>query len=214
MSKIRMFLGFVGLCGVLLSTSGCFEEASPYLVENTIDLQSPNGIYEGLLFGAAKEAFDKHDWAQYKDKKIFCDVTHITDGYLDHVVSALVMSRFVDAGALILTVNKSGKNADKTDAELKSAVPYDFDVSISAPVSGVYYYEGFLKRNYYAYVMASILSKKKDGTEDRFSSGIVKKKLDRFIPSKVFVVSVWVLLVSMAVLLFAKLLFLKNMRRK
>jgi len=214
MSKVRMFLGFVGLCGVLLSTCGCFDEASPYLVENTIDLQSPNGIYEVLLVDVAKKAFDKHDWAQYKDKKIFCNVTHITDGFLDNVVSALVMSRFVDAGATILTVNKSGKNADKTETELKSAVPYDFDVSISLPVSGVYYYEGFLKRNYYAYVMASILSKKKDGTEDKFSSGIVKKKLDRFIPSKVFVVSVWVLLVAMAIMLFAKLLFFKNMRRK
>ena len=214
MSKVSLCLGVAALCCVLLSTSGCFDEASPYLVENTIDLQSPNGIYEVLLVDAAKKAFDKHDWAQYKDKKIFCNVTHITDGFLDNVVSALVMSRFVDAGATILTVNKSGKNADKTETELKSAVPYDFDVSISLPVSGVYYYEGFLKRNYYAYVMASILSKKKDGTEEKFSSGVVKKKLDRFIPSKVFVVSVWVLLVAMAIMLFAKLLFFKNMRRK
>lgn len=37
MRKVRVFLGFAALCGVLLSASGCFEEESPFLAENTIN---------------------------------------------------------------------------------------------------------------------------------------------------------------------------------
>ena len=195
---------------VLFGLSGCFREESPYLVENTIDLQSPNGIYEKLLYEGVQEAVKGIEWNKYKSKKIFYSVQEITDGYLDNVVSSLMDHKFVEVGGDVLFVDKSEENKDKTDAEIKKETDYDYDVYITVPISGVYYYEGFFGRNYVAYVMVNLFAKQKDGTEYNYSSKIIEKKFDKFIPSRVCIVSLWVLLLSTVIMLFFKLINYKK----
>ena len=45
---------------------------------------------------------------------------------------------------------------DIKNACIKKEIDYDYDVSITVPISGIHYYEGFFKRNYTAYVMINI----------------------------------------------------------
>lgn len=209
MKKIKLFLKFVLVAFISMNLSGCFEEQSPYLVESTIDLQNPNGIYELLLYKGMQEAFEKIDWGRYQNKKIFYCVEEITDGYLDNVVSALADHKFLAVGGKILVVNKAGENKDKSEKEIKKEMEYDYDVYITVPISGVYYYEGFFRRNYIAYVMINLFEKQKSGSEHNFSSGIIEKRFDQFIPSKVFTVCAWVLILSGIILSIIKILFKK-----
>ena len=198
------------LLGVMLVVSGCYQEESPYLVESTIDLQSPNGIYETLLYKGAQEAFNKIEWSKYKDKKIIYSVQEINNGYLDNVVRSLVDYKFIEVGGSIVTINKSGENKDKPEREIKEGINYDYDVAITVPVSGVYYYEGFLRRNYVAYVMINLFAKQKNGSEYKCSSGIIEKKFDKFIPSKVCIVGLWVLLLAIVISIFIKFIVCKK----
>ena len=210
MKGIKLYSKLVLLSILLISVSGCFEEQSPYLMESKIDLQNPNGIYEVILYRAVQEAFKQIKWDRYQDKKIFYDVQEITDGYLDNVVAALVEHKFLEAGGKILIVDKTGENKDKSEGQIKRETIYDYDVYITVPITGVYYYEGFLKRNYVAYVMVNLFEKQKDSSERSYSSGVIEKKFEKFIPSKVCIVSLWVLLLSVVILLITKILFQKK----
>ncbi len=211
MGKIAKFL----LLGIIVSTlSGCFEEESPFKVESTIDLQSPNGIYEVLLFNGAKEAFEKIDWGKYKGKNIYFEVQEINDGYLDNVVSALAEHKFLESQGNILAISKTDENKDKTDSQIKEGSDYDYDVYLTVPIAGVYFYEGFFKRHYIAYVMLNLFEKRKDGAEYKTSSGLIEKKFDKFIPSKIFVTSIWVLIIAVIILFISKTLFIKYLTRR
>ncbi|MBU1086949.1 MAG: hypothetical protein KKD05_05450 [Candidatus Omnitrophica bacterium] len=213
MKQAKLFTKFAVLCVALLCLSGCYEEQPPFLMESKADFQSPNGIYEILLFEGAKEALEKIDWSKYENKKIFYDVQQITDGYLDNVVASLVEYKFLELGANLLQINKTEDNKDKTDTELKKEHPYDYDISITVPIAGVYYYEGFLRRNYVSSVMVNVFVKQKDGVENNFSSGIIEKKFDKFIPSKTFIVSLWIILLSIIILFLFKKVVLNNKNR-
>ena len=202
------------MLGIIVFTiSGCFEEESPFKVENTIDLQSPNGIYEVLLFNGAKEALTQIDWGKYKNKNIYFKVQEINNGYLDNVVSALAEHKFLESQGNILTICKTGENKDKTDNQIKKESDYDYDIYITVPISGVYFYEGFFKRQYTAYVMLNLFEKQKDKPEDKISSGLIEKKFDKFIPSKIFITSIWILIIAVIVLFILKILFKKHLTR-
>lgn len=211
MKKITKFL-LIGI--IVLTISGCFEEEFPFKVENTIDLQSPNGIYEVLLFNGVKEAFEKIDWGKYKSKNIYFEVQKINDGYLDNVVSALVEHKFLESQGNILTISQTGENKEKTYGQIKKESNYDYDIYITVPISGVYFYEGFFKRQYIAYVMLNLFEKQKDKSEYKISSGLIEKKFDKFIPSKIFVTSIWILIIAVIILLILKILFKKHLTRQ
>ena len=213
MKKLALLNRFVLVCLAAICLSGCYDDQSPFLMENKVDLQSPNGIYEILLFKGAEEALKKIDWSKYKDKQIFYSVPQITNGYLDNVVNSLVHYKFLELGANILYVNRTEDNKDKTDKELKKEQKYDYNIDITVPISGVYYYEGFFKRNYVASVMVNVFAEQIDGTEHNFSSGIIEKKFDKFIPSKTFIVSLWIILLSIVILFLFKKVILNNKNR-
>ena len=49
--KAKKFVLTIILLGfVTIGLGGCFEEKSPFIVEERIDLITPNGIYELILF--------------------------------------------------------------------------------------------------------------------------------------------------------------------
>ena len=213
MKKIVFLRKLVLLCLVTLCLTGCNEEKSPYLMESNADFQSPNGIYEVLLVKGAKEALAKFDWSKYKNKQIFYAVPEITDGYLDNVVASLVEYKFLELGSNILQVKRTEEDKGKSDQELKNEQKFDYDIYITVPISGVYYYEGFFGRNYVANVMINAFVKEKDGTETNFSSGIIEKKFDRFIPSKIFILSLWIILLSIIIALLLKNIVLNKKSR-
>jgi len=186
-----IFLGFIPIC-----LCGCFEEESPFIVEETIDLLSPNGIYELILFRGMDNALEKIDFSKYSEKKIYYDVQKITDGYLDNVVSVAIEQKFSDIKVNKLIVNKSEKNKDRSDDELKEETEYDYDLYFTVPVTGVYYYEGFIKKHFTSYVSINLLEKQKNGLVKTYSSGIINTTFDQFIPSRYFLISVWVLLIA------------------
>lgn len=211
MKKITKFL----MLGIIVFTiSGCFEEESSFKVESILDMESPNGIYEVLLFNGVKEAFEKIDWGKYKSKNIYFEVQEINNGYLDNVVSALVEHKFLESQGNILTISKAGENKDKTDGQIKKESDYDYDIYITVPISGVYFYEGFFKRQYVAYVMLNLFEKQKDKSEYKISSGLIEKKFDKFIPSKIFVTSIWILIIAVIMLLILKILFKKHLTKQ
>lgn len=194
---MKRFSIFVLLGILAFAVCGCFEEESPFIVEETIDLQSPNGIYETILLNGAKEAFEKIDWEKYKSKDIYFEVQEINDGYLDNVVSALIEHKFLEINGNILAETKEGE--EKAD--------HDYDVYITIPVSGVYYYEGFFKRHYVSYVMLNLFETQKDGSEQKTSSGLIETEFDKFIPSRILVISLWVIIAAIIIMLVFKILF-------
>ena len=86
--------------------------------------------------------------------------------------------KFLEVGGKILVISKTGENKGKSTAEIKKATDYNYDIYITVPISGVYYYEGFLKRNYVGYVMVNVFEQQKDGTAHKYSSGIIEKRFN------------------------------------
>lgn len=204
-----IFLGFIPIC-----LCGCFEEESPFIVEETIDLLTPNGIYELILFKGMDSALQKIDFSKYSEKKIYYEVQEIIDGYLDNVVSVAIDQRFSDIKANKLIINKSEENKDRSDDELKKETEYDYDLYFTVPVTGVYYYDGFIKKHFISYVSINLVEKPKNGLMKTYSSGIINTEFDQFIPSRYFLISMWVLLISVILsimgLTILKIYFLKG----
>ncbi|HPA18620.1 MAG TPA: hypothetical protein PLU30_12790 [Verrucomicrobiae bacterium] len=186
---------------VTVALTGCIDDEPRLLMENTIDLVSPNGIHEVLLLGGLNEALGKIDWTKYANKNVYVDTFTTCDGYADKVLHTAVKSKLHAVGANILTITKSEENKDKSDEELKRETEYQYDLTFTAPVSGVYSYEGFFSRQYVAHVMVNLVEAQKGNGGRVMSGGLIEKRFQTFIPGQIFVVSCWT--VASAILIMA-----------
>jgi hypothetical protein len=206
MKTYSLLLKIIIGCFFLLCIIGCEEEKS-FLIESQFDLMNRHGIYHVILNDGINKALDKLNLGKYSGKKVEYDVKEFTDGYTENITDALIQMRLEESGVKIV-IEESSKDTTKGEKEPKEE--YDYKLDFYIPICGIYRYNGFFKENYKACLKIKLVEIQKDAKSNLFESDLIETSFNRFIPSLIFTISIWALVVGTILIVISKFIHKKN----